>query len=76
MSMKIPPKAAAKGGVPLPEGAKHVPGSQAYRAVQGAPRVPHKVIDRNFVADPRGGPELVAGKAHIAVRDNRSDPLR
>jgi hypothetical protein len=36
--MKTPPKpAVAKGGVPLPPGAHHVPGSKAYRAVQGAP---------------------------------------
>jgi hypothetical protein len=74
--MKTPPKPVAKGGVSLPEGARHTPGTVAYRQVQKAPRVPPKVIDKSFVASPKGGPELVAGKAHIAVKDNRSDPLR
>jgi hypothetical protein len=70
--MKPPAKPAAKGGVPLPEGARHVPGSEAYRKVQGAPKPPAKVIDRSFVADPRGGPELKVGKGHVEVKDNRT----
>jgi hypothetical protein len=59
---KTPPKPAAKGGVPLPPGARNVPGSKAYRALQGAPHPGAVQIDKSFVADPRGGPELVVGK--------------
>ena len=71
--MKTPTKQpAAKGGVPLPLGAHHVPGSKAYRALQGAPHPGVVQIDKSFVADPRGGPELVIGKKHLEVRDNRS----
>jgi hypothetical protein len=71
-----PAKPAARGGVSLPEGARHTPGTGAYRQVQRAPRVPPKVIDKSFVADPRGGPELKVGKSAVHVKDNRSDPLR
>jgi hypothetical protein len=74
--MKTPPKQPApKGGVPLPPGARNVPGSAAYRAVQGAPHPGAVQIDKNFVADPRGGPELVVGRKHLEVKDNRTrDP--
>jgi hypothetical protein len=76
MAMKIPPKPTAKGGTKVPEGARHTPGSVAYRQVQQAPRPKPVTIDKSFVADPRGGPELKVGKSHVEVRDNRSDPLR
>jgi hypothetical protein len=56
----------------LPPGAHNVPGSKAYRALQGAPHPGTVQIDKSFVADPRGGPELVVGKKHLEVRDNRS----
>jgi hypothetical protein len=61
-----------KGGQPLPPGAHNVPGSARYRAVQGAPRPKPVQIDEKFVSDPRGGPELVVGKRHIEVKDNRT----
>jgi hypothetical protein len=71
--MKTPPKQpVAKGGVPLPPGAHNVPGSRAYRALQGAPHPGAVTIDENFVADPRGGRELVVGKKHLEVSDNRT----
>lgn len=70
--MKPPAKPAAKGGVPLPPGAHNVPGSQAYKKLQGAPKPKPVQIDKSFVADPRGGPELKVGKAHVEVRDNRT----
>ncbi len=54
----------------------NVPGSARYRAMQGAPRPKPVVIDRNFVADPRGGAPLVAGKRHIEVKDNRTKTSR
>jgi hypothetical protein len=62
----------SKGGQPLPPGAHNVPGSARYRAVQGAPRPKPVQIDEKFVSDPRGGPELVVGKRHIEVKDNRT----
>ena len=57
-----------------PTGAHNVPGSRAYKALQGAPHPGTVQIDKSFVADPRGGPELVVGKKHLEVRDrdNRS----
>jgi hypothetical protein len=70
--MKAPTKQQAKGGVPLPPGAHNVPGSKAYRALQGAPHPGAVQIDKSFVADPRGGAELVIGKKHLEVRDNRT----
>ena len=71
--MKTPPKpAVAKGGVPLPPGEHNVPGSKAYRALQGAPHPGAVQIDKSFVANPKGGPELKIGKKHLEVRDNRS----
>jgi hypothetical protein len=70
---KTPPKSPApKGGTSLPMGAHHVPGSKAYRALQGAPHPGTVTIDKSFVADPRGGPELKVGKRHLEVKDNRS----
>ena len=57
---------------PLPPGARNVPGSKNYRAMQGAVRPKPVQIDEKFVADSRGGPELVAGKRHIEVKDNRT----
>jgi hypothetical protein len=69
---KTPPKPAAKGGGPLPPGARNVPGSKAYRALQKARHPGVVQIDKSFVADPRGGPELVVGKKHLEVRDNRT----
>jgi hypothetical protein len=75
--MKTPPKQpVAKGGVPLPAGAHAVPGSAAYRALQKAPHPGTVVIDKNFVADPRGGPELKVGMKHLEVRDNRTKSPR
>jgi hypothetical protein len=61
---------------PLPPGAHNVPGSARYQAMQGAPRPKPVTIDRSFVADPRGGPELVVGKRHIEVKDNRTRTTR
>jgi hypothetical protein len=35
------------------------------------------VIDpKRFGSDARGGPELVAGKRHIEIKDNRSKSMR
>jgi hypothetical protein len=56
----------------LPPGAHNVPGSRAYKALQGAPHPGAVVIDKSFVADPRGGPELVVGKKHVETKDNRT----
>jgi hypothetical protein len=56
----------------LPPGSHNAPGSESYRRLQGAPRVAPKVIDKSFLANPKGGPEMVAGKAHIEARDNRT----
>jgi hypothetical protein len=74
--VKTPPKqAVAKGGQPLPKGAFNVPGSRAYRALQKAPHPGEVQIGKSFVADPRGGPELVIGKRHIRVEgDKPRDP--
>jgi hypothetical protein len=61
------------GGVPLPGGAKNVPGGARFRAAQGqkSPGAP-VVLDRSFVADPRGGAEKVIGRKNVETRDNRS----
>jgi hypothetical protein len=69
--MKTPPKSTAKGGVPLPPGARNVPGSRAYRALQGAPNPGEIVIGKSFLANARGGPELVIGKKHIRVEGDK-----
>jgi hypothetical protein len=65
-------QSVAKGGAPLPEGARHTPGSAAWRAVQKAPHPGTVTIDKNFVASPNGGGELKVGKKHLEVKDNRS----
>lgn len=67
--MKTPSK-------PLPLGSRNVPGSKAYRAMQGAPASKPALIDHSFVADPRGGPPLVAGKGGVEVNDNRTRSKR
>ena len=68
--MKTP---TSKGGQPLPPGARNVPGSTAYRAMQGAPRPKPVQIDESFVADPRGGKPLAVGKRHIEVKGIRGN---
>jgi hypothetical protein len=74
--MKTPTKQpVAKGGVPLPPGAHHVPGSKAWRAVQKAPHPGEVQIGKSFVASPLGGPELKIGAKHIRVEgDKPRDP--
>jgi hypothetical protein len=70
--MKTPPKpAVAKGGVPLPPGAHNVPGSKAYRALQGAPHPGEVQIGKGFLANPKGGGELVVGKEHVRVEGDK-----
>jgi hypothetical protein len=72
--MPSPPKSAGSSK-PLPEGARHTPGSQAYRRLQGAKHPGHVEIGENFVADPRGGPELKIGKRHIHIEgDPKHEP--
>jgi hypothetical protein len=58
----------------LPKGARGagVPGTAAYRAMQGAPRPKATTIDNSFVANSQGGKPLVIGKGHIEVAGNRS----
>jgi hypothetical protein len=72
------PKQPASNGGKLPPGANGpgVHGTKAADAVKGAPRPKPVTIDRSFVADPRGGPELVVGKGHVQVKDNRSKVTR
>jgi hypothetical protein len=65
----------SKGGTPLPPGARMVPGSVAYEKAKGAPLNKPAVIDRKFVASPKGGPELVA-RHGVAVKGNRSKTTR
>jgi hypothetical protein len=75
--MKTPPKpAVAKGGVPLPPGAHHVPGSKAYRAVQGAPHPGEVQIGRSLVSDPRGSGEVIIRKKHIRVEGDKPREVR
>jgi hypothetical protein len=75
--MKTPPaKSVAKGGQPLPPGSRNVPGSKAYRALQGAPHPGHVEIGRDFVADPRGGRPLVVGRKHIHIKGDPKHPPR
>jgi hypothetical protein len=70
--MKTPTKPpVAKGGVPLPPGARNVPGSEAYRRMQGAPHPGEITIGKSFVSDPRGGAPLVIGKKHLRVEGDR-----
>jgi hypothetical protein len=55
----------------LPPGAHVVPNSRTVKALKGERERPVKFIDKSFVSDPRGGPELVApGGVH--VKDNRT----
>lgn len=70
---KTPPKqSVAKGGAPLPEGAKNVPGSARYKASQGQKSPGEVVIGKSFLANPnRGGPELIIGKKHIRVEGDK-----
>jgi hypothetical protein len=49
-----------------------LPGSQAYRRLQGAPHPGHVEIDKSFVSNPEGGPELVIGRKALHVRDGRT----
>jgi hypothetical protein len=68
-------QSVAKGGAPLPEGARHTPGSAAWRAVQKAPHPGEVQIGKSFVASPLGGPELKIGAKHIRVEgDKPRDP--
>jgi hypothetical protein len=70
--MKKPTKPpVAKGGQPLPPGARSVPGSESYRKMQGAPHPGEIFIGKSFVADPRGGPELVIGKKQLRVEGDK-----
>jgi hypothetical protein len=57
--------------VPTPEGAKNVPGSRNYRALQGAPHPGEVQIGRDFVASPKGGAPLVIGKRHVRVEGDK-----
>jgi hypothetical protein len=74
MTSKPPARPVAKGGVRLPPGAygASVPGTRAQQKAAGAVRPKPVQIDENFVADPRGGNELVVGKRHVEVKDNRT----
>jgi hypothetical protein len=52
------------------------PGHKAYDLARGVkPANKPAVIDHSFVADPRGGPPLVA-KHGVSVRDNRTKTTR
>jgi hypothetical protein len=53
-----------------------VPGTAAYRAMQGAKRPAPVRIDNSFVASPQGGAPLVVGKRHVEVKGNRSNSSR
>lgn len=68
---KAPPKPAAKGGVPLPPGAKNVPGSEAVRRLQGAPHPGEIFIGERFVSSLKGGPELVIGRKVLRVEGDK-----
>jgi hypothetical protein len=59
------------GDAPLPEGARHTPGSKAWRSVQKAPHAGEIQIGKGFVSDPRGGPELKIGAKHIRVEGDK-----
>jgi hypothetical protein len=70
--MKTPTKRpVAKGGQPLPPGSRNVPGSENWRRMQLAPHPGEIFIGKSFVADPRGGPELVIGKKQLRVEGDR-----
>jgi hypothetical protein len=75
--MKTPTKQpVARGGVLLSEGAKNVPGSSRYRALQKAPYPGSVEIGKDFASSPKGGPELVIGKRHIHVKGDPKHPPR
>lgn len=65
MTTKLPPGAHSAA----------IPGSRANAALKGAPLNKPAQIDERFVADPRGGPELVA-RHGVAVKDDRSKTTR
>jgi hypothetical protein len=63
------------GGTPLPPGAHNVPGSKAYRALQGAPHPGEVVIGKSLVSSPKGSAPVVIGKKHTRVEgDKPRDP--
>jgi hypothetical protein len=74
--MKTPPKPPKATRQPkLPPGAHNVPGSDAYRKLQGAPRPKPVVVDAHKFATTKGGPELKLGNRHFEVKDRRTrDP--
>ena len=69
--MKKPVKPVAKGGVPLSEGARKVPGSVYEAKLKGAPKSSPVEIGRDFIADPRGGAPLVIGKGHVHIAGDK-----
>jgi hypothetical protein len=67
-----PSKPVAKGGTPLPEGARHVPGARATEAEKGAPLKEPRTLDPGrFLGDARGGPELKVPHG-VRILDNRT----
>ena len=67
MTSKLPPGAHSAA----------IPGSRANAALKGAPVPKPVVIDpKRFGSDPRGSDELVAGKRHVEVKDNRTKNTR
>jgi hypothetical protein len=60
----------------LPPGAHAVPGSKAYRALQGAPHPGEVIIGKSFLEAGRGGPPLVVGKRHIRVEGDKPREVR
>jgi hypothetical protein len=71
--MKTPSKQpVAKGGVPLSEGAKKVPGSAYEAKLKGAPQSkPVEIDPKRFGQDHRGGPELVIGRGHVHIAGDK-----
>jgi hypothetical protein len=75
--MKTPSaKPIAKGGQPLPPGSRNVPGSKAYRKMQGAPHPGFVEIGNDFVSSRKGGPPLVVGRKHIRIKGDPKHPPR
>jgi hypothetical protein len=66
-----PTKSQAKGGVPLSDGARKVPGSAYEASMKGAPKSKPVEIGRDFVADPRGGAPLAIGKGHVHIKGDK-----
>jgi hypothetical protein len=59
----------------LPPGSKNVPGSEAYRKLQGAPHPGSVTIGNAFVSSHKGGAPLVVGKRHIHIEgDKKREP--